>query len=244
MILKILGSSSSGNCYLLCAEREVLIIEAGTRITEIKKALGFNISQVAACLISHQHNDHSKCMKEMMGAGITVMALEDVFKAKKLSGAFARVIHPEKGYRAGGFKILPFEVNHDVPCLGFHISHQESGNILFITDTFMVEHTFEDINHILIECNYADDILIRNIASGRISKSMKPRLMQTHMEFETCKEVIRTLDIDKLRNIVLIHLSSGNSHEERFIKEITGEFGIRTYAGNKEMTIDFNLIPY
>jgi phosphoribosyl 1,2-cyclic phosphodiesterase len=244
MELKILGSSSSGNCYLLCAEREVLIIEAGVRITDIKKALGFNISQVAACLVSHQHNDHSKSMREMLEAGITVMALKEVFEAKELSGAFARVIHPERGYCAGGFKIVPLEVKHDVPCLGFHIFHPESGSILFITDTFMVEHSFENINHILIECNYADDILIRNIASGRISKSMKPRLMQTHMEFETCKGVIRSLDISKLRNIVLIHLSSGNSHEERFITEITGEFGVKTIAGNKEVNINFDLIPY
>lgn len=56
MILKVLGSSSTGNCYLLqSSEGETLIIECGINIREIKKALNFNIRNVAGVLISHEH---------------------------------------------------------------------------------------------------------------------------------------------------------------------------------------------
>ena len=41
MVLKCLGSGSSGNCYLLEAYDGVLIIEAGIPAIEIKKALRF-----------------------------------------------------------------------------------------------------------------------------------------------------------------------------------------------------------
>ena len=45
MELKVLGSSSSGNCYILDNGSEALIIEAGIRFMEVKKALDFNISK-------------------------------------------------------------------------------------------------------------------------------------------------------------------------------------------------------
>ena len=65
MELKILGSSSSGNCYILENEKEALIIEAGIRFIEVKKALNFNMRKVVGCLISHQHNDHAKYAKNI-----------------------------------------------------------------------------------------------------------------------------------------------------------------------------------
>ena len=65
MKLKILGSSSSGNCYILDNGNEALIIEAGIKLLDVKKALGWNIRKVVGCLITHQHNDHSKYIKNM-----------------------------------------------------------------------------------------------------------------------------------------------------------------------------------
>jgi len=42
MLLKVLGSSSKGNCFILENEEESLIIECGIPFLEIKKGLGFN----------------------------------------------------------------------------------------------------------------------------------------------------------------------------------------------------------
>ena len=39
MKLKILGSSSNGNCYVLETRNESLIIECGVRLSRIKRAL-------------------------------------------------------------------------------------------------------------------------------------------------------------------------------------------------------------
>ena len=43
MELKILGSSSSGNGYILEGETSALIIEAGVPLDKAKKALNFDI---------------------------------------------------------------------------------------------------------------------------------------------------------------------------------------------------------
>ena len=41
MVLKVLGSGSSGNCYILESDTEALIIEAGVPFLDVKKALDF-----------------------------------------------------------------------------------------------------------------------------------------------------------------------------------------------------------
>lgn len=60
MELKVLGSSSSGNCYIIDNGKEALILEAGVRFQEVKKALGYNLRKVVGCLITHRHQDHAK----------------------------------------------------------------------------------------------------------------------------------------------------------------------------------------
>ena len=39
MRLNVLGSDSNGNCYILQTDTEALIIEAGVRMSDVKKAL-------------------------------------------------------------------------------------------------------------------------------------------------------------------------------------------------------------
>ena len=56
MTLKCLGSSSSGNCYLLTSESgETLILDCGIPIKEIKKGLNWNIRGIKGMIISHAH---------------------------------------------------------------------------------------------------------------------------------------------------------------------------------------------
>lgn len=55
MKLKVLGSGSSGNCYILENDAEALIIEAGLPFMEVKKVLNFNVRKVQGVVISHEH---------------------------------------------------------------------------------------------------------------------------------------------------------------------------------------------
>lgn len=246
MKLIVLGSSSSGNCYILDNENEALIIEAGIRLSEVKKALRFNISKVLGVIVTHEHNDHAGYVKDFAAAGITVFALDDVFHAKGFSetASFAKRITPRKGYKVGNFKIIPFAVNHDVPCVGYQVEHPEMGKLLFVTDTMMLEYTFPGLNQILIEANYSDGILADNIDNGRIPPILRERLMRSHMEIETTKEILRSNDLSGVRNIVLIHLSSGNSNAKAFTEEITKVTGKPVYAASKGMEIDLSFNPY
>lgn len=55
MYLKVLSSNSSGNCYILESENDVLILEAGVSFSAVKEALNFNISKIRGVCISHEH---------------------------------------------------------------------------------------------------------------------------------------------------------------------------------------------
>ena len=45
-------------------------------------------------------------------------------------------------------------------------------------------------------------------------------------------------------NIVLIHLSDGNSDEERFVREVKEITGKPVYAANAGMVLDLSKQPY
>lgn len=246
MLLHVLSSGSAGNGYILQAEGEALVIEAGARLSEVKQALGFKIDKIRGVLVSHQHEDHAAYVREYADAGIDVLSHERVFATHDMADHFRAVrVQSERGYKVGGFRIIPFNAHHDCPCIGFHINHPESGNILFITDSFMCEYTFDKLSHILIEANYSDEILEENIMRGSIPALMRPRLLQTHMEILTCRDTILANDISQLRNIVLLHLSLGNSNEEQFVRTIKEATGLpNVFAAAKKMTIELNKEPF
>ena len=72
MRLKVLGSGSKGNCYILENETEALVIEAGLPLMEVKRALDFNVKKIKAVIVSHVHGDHHKYWHEYVMAGIPV----------------------------------------------------------------------------------------------------------------------------------------------------------------------------
>ena len=189
----------------LQTDTEALIIEAGVRMPDVKKALKWNISKAVGAVVTHEHNDHAKYIKDFMQNGITVLALYDVFRAKKIDNlSFRKVIEANHGYIIGGFKIFAIPVCHDVPCLGFIIEHEDMGRLLFVTDTMMLEYSVPGLNHILLEANYAYDILDAKIDAGLVPASMKPRLIQSHMEINTTKGILKANDLSGVNEIVLI----------------------------------------
>ncbi|MBE0662833.1 MAG: MBL fold metallo-hydrolase [Bacteroidales bacterium] len=241
MKLHVLGSSSSGNGYLLYNEGEALVIEAGIKLKEVKQVLDFRLDVINGCIVSHRHQDHAGYIAEYNTAGIDVLAPEDVFTVKHHRNHAAI---PGKGYKMGRFRIIPFEVTHDVTCYGYLINHPDCGRILFLTDTYLCQFKFSGLNHIIIEANYADDILESNIFSGVEHPAMRDRLLTSHLELKTTKAILLANDLNAVQNIVLIHLSDRNSDEQSFINEIIALTGKQVYAAKKGLTVDLAINPF
>lgn len=245
MILKCLGSSSKGNCYILEAQDEVLIIEMGIPMIEVKKALDWNLSKVVGALCTHRHGDHSKFLPDFIKCGIRVLALKDVFDSKNLrTRCFCKEIEASHGYKIGKFKVFAMNVCHDVPCLGFIIEHPEMGKLVFITDTMMIEYKLPKMNHIMIESNYSDEILEDNIQNGLVLPSMRERLLKSHMEIETTKGVLLANDLSDINEVILLHLSAGNSNAEQFCSEIEKIAGKAVYVAKNGLQLNLSILPY
>lgn len=222
MQLKVVGSGSSGNLYILETEHEALVIEAGVHLKELKKAMNFNLSKIAGVLISHQHGDHAKYAASYKMNGLGVL---DEFSGKVV---------------VGGFKVIPFEVVHDVKTYGFLIHHEEMGTTCYISDTHYVPVKMKGLNNMLIECNYCQQILDGNIAMGTVPAMLRERIIESHMELQTVKGVMRANDLSKVNNIVLLHLSNANSDAERFKREIGQLTGKRVTIAEAGLVMDFN----
>lgn len=246
MKLKILGSSSSGNCYLFQAnDGETLIVECGIDIKEIKKALNFDLTHVSGCCISHEHGDHAKSVQKMLDAGIDCYMSEGTKATLAIEHHRAYVLPKLEKVRIGGYTVMAFKTQHDcTDPVGFLIHHPEMGLTLFATDTFYIEYTFQGLNNILIECNYAKDILYKNVSAGIITKTLKDRTLKSHFELENVKSFLKANDLSGIRNICLLHLSDRNSDADRFQKEIHELTGINTTIADTGVEIDLSLYQF
>ncbi|MEX6691225.1 MBL fold metallo-hydrolase [Danxiaibacter flavus] len=246
MKLKIIGSSSAGNCYILENDKEALIIEAGVRFEKIKKALNFQLSKVAGCLLTHEHGDHAKGVNEVMAAGIDVYSAPGTFEVLKINNHRAKKLTVGQVFSVGSFKVIAFDVNHDVrQPVGFIINHEETGNVLFLTDTYYVSNKFKNIHNILIEANYCLDIIRRKVDEGRLKDFLKDRVIQSHMSIDTCRNTLLANDLSKVNNIVLIHLSDSNSNAAEFQQKISRATGKTVHIADAGIVIEnFNKTPF
>lgn len=261
MKLHIIGSSSDGNGYVLEAESSALVIEAGVPLKAVKQTLGWNIAKVSGCIITHEHGDHAGRVKEYMQD--TVMPICASFgtaqaMASRTEGLRRGLTVVKSGelYELGDFKIIPQRLEvidsdgghytHDAAepfC--YQIHHPEMGAVLFATDTYCLPRRFTGLASILIECNYAQDILDRNVALGIVDEKRRDRTVTSHMSLDNCiHELTHKTDLGDLRRIVLIHGSDDNSDPGRFKREVAAATGKTVIVAKAGTTIEFSNKPF
>lgn len=242
MELEVIGSGSRGNSYLLISQNEVLILEAGMSFFEIKKTLDFDLSKVVGCLVSHEHKDHSKCVAEMLNAGIPVYASAGTWEALDIANAFNSFVWKSgQIIRLGKFEIKSFSTRHDAAePFGFLIRHPEAGTILFATDTYYLQQRFRGLNNILIECNYEAESLREKFERGEVAKPLYERLLTSHMSLKTCLKMLDIYDLSKVNKIVLVHLSDANSDACLFQNQVEYSTGKEVFIAEAGLKIDFN----
>lgn len=246
MQLKVLGSSSKNNCYILQVDSEKLIIECGTNINEILFGLNFYTNDVVGCLVSHSHQDHCMSVEKVTKLGIDVYTSKETIKAIDINNHRLNVIEPMKQYEVGSFIILPFPTEHDCEgSLGFLIQHKTTKEkLLFITDSYYCKYKFKGLHHIMVECNYIKETLDENIANGYIPESLKNRLLKSHFSLENVKDFLNANDLSICQNIILLHLSDSNSNALRMVKEIEELTAIKTTVAEIGLEIELEMYPY
>ena len=191
MTLKCLATGSKANCYVLKRDNgEMLILDAGLPINEIKKGIEFDVTNLKGALITHGHGDH-------------------VLSAEKLK-QFTPVWKPYEIERKklhthlGDFDITSFDVPHNgVENRGFLIG-VDSQQICYITDAEYCPYKLssKNIDTLIIECNYMSE-LIRDDLPNLQHKVLG------HMELETTIGIIKD-NMKSLKNVILVHMGAGS----------------------------------
>lgn len=247
MKLKVLGSGSSGNSYILSTPTESLVVEAGLSFKTIQKGLNFDLSTVVGCLVSHSHFDHCKAVPDLLKAGIDVYLSEQTKQAIGASESHRVItVKPLKQFKVGDFAIMGFPTEHDCDgSLGYLIQYLPTKEkVLFLTDSYYCKYKFRGLNYIMIECNYIKETLDANIEAGLINEAMKPRLLQSHFSLENVKKFLQANDLSQCRKIILLHLSEGNSDARRMVREINELTGIETVVADAGLELELALYPY
>lgn len=233
--MTVLGSSSAGNGYILDADGEILFIELGCRWEDYLKTLNFDISRVRGAILTHEHIDHlnKRTTTKAITFGIPVYSCQSA--AQKIDGI--RLLPYKQKTMIGGFSIQPIPLTHNCECIGFLIEHAAFGRLLFASDTNTFPYRIKDLNHIFLESNYIEELLIDRLCAGKEVRSHP----ENHLSLEQMLDVINRNKSLSLQNVCAIHLSDGNSDEKKIISAIKESVPTaNVVCADKGMIIELN----
>lgn len=257
MLVKCLGSSSSGNCYLMQFStptgtyKKTIMIEAGLPFNIIKKRAAQNnasemLSNLNALLVTHNHYDHCIALPNILNYAIDTYATSEVFEKfmDKTKYSFAKkVIEPGNDYCVENLLFLyPFPVEHDAPnSVGFIIYCQATDErILFINDCKYVKEDLSTykFDYVFIECNYEDKqtrtlYSLAKQENDLVQLKQYERVINAHMGLATTKKILNKLNLTRCKAIFLMHLSDRHANEYLMKRIISASTKIPTLVCQK-----------
>lgn len=231
--LKVFGSGSSGNSYAIEADGEILLLELGINHKEIFKGIEYKTDLIVGVLVTHSHGDHSKSIPIFTKFGIPVFACADV--CGKFKGV--ALLKTRNKYKIGGFLVTPIPVEHNVECYAYIIEHESFGKLLFATDLNSFPFRIKGLNHILVEANYSENVIVDNACSSKYSSSAS----NNHLEINQTIDILKANFTGDIQNIVLLHLSEQNSSETAFKQAVIEELGFsNVFVASKGLEVELN----
>ena len=238
MRLYVVSTGSKANCYVLSADNgESVILDAGVPIKKVLPHIP-DVHKVVACMVTHEHSDHARAIRDFTLRGIPIIASKGTLDAFGMNGKGYEELKPVK---LNSFTIMPFAVQHDAAePFGFLIRYNPTGEtVLYATDTYYLKYTFPNTNYWIIECNFCDSLI-----DGETDAALRNRLKESHMSLNRLCDTLKANDLSQTAKIVLVHLSDKRSDETRMVQTVTDTTEIETIAADADMDIDLNLTPF
>ena len=222
MRFQSLASSSHGNAYIVNDGSTHILLECGVAHKKLQLLCGFSTTAFDACVISHEHKDHSACVEKIIASGVDVYMSQGTAAKLDLSEKLldqAYEIRSGEKFAIGTIDVLPFPTMHDAQePLGFVMQSRLDGDILaYAIDTVNIPYNFPGVNLLAVEANFDQAILDR---CQRIPEKVRHRISNTHMEIDMLCKCLRRMDLSRCRELYLLHLSDATSHEGHFINKV------------------------
>lgn len=229
MTFKQLYSGSDGNLYIVTANNgKQLLIECGVTWKKLVQALDHDLHNIEGCLLSHEHADHSKSVKDVITSGINIFASSGTFAALGFGITNRRclIMGDDVKGTTDTFQFTSYSINHDAAEPLLFIVKADDEYLLFATDTSHITQAFgHKFNIIAIECSYDKDTLERKVKAGTIHEIVAKRLLTSHLEKQDCMTYLNEFcDLTKCHEIHLLHISGDNNDRQLCKKDFENEF--------------------
>jgi phosphoribosyl 1,2-cyclic phosphodiesterase len=232
----VLGTGSSGNCLVVEAEGERLLVDAGmgpTRATERMRALGADLVTSRAPLglfVTHDHGDHAAHALQLARAlraplflhpGVT---LERACSRRK--GVEERAYVTGRPVVVGPFVVDTLLLPHDAPQVAVRVSASgaRGGRFAIATDLGHAPRGLQAMlaatDLAMLESNYCP----RMLEAGPYPMHLKRRVGGTlgHLANEDAAKLAAELEDTRLSRLVLVHLSRTNNTPGRALEVVAG----------------------
>ena len=216
-----LASSSKGNCTIVYNDNEILVVDMGITFKEFAsklELLHLDINNVIGVIVSHEHSDHVKGLQTFFHTLNKPIychynSVDGIMKRTKLR--LASFVRFDASFKLGSFDIVPFEVSHDVFCVGYNI-YENSNKVSIVTDlgyttNAVVEKLF-DSRLVILEANHDEKML----AAGPYPAVLKSRILSKkgHLSNMSSAKVVAELAQHNVKQILFAHLSEENNTPE------------------------------
>lgn len=227
MRLCSIASGSSGNCIYVGSGQTHLLVDAGIskkRIEEGLAELELKGEELDGIFITHEHVDH------IQGLGVfsrryeipiyaTKGTLEGIRAYKglgKMPEGLLHEIRTDQPLTLGDLTVKPFRISHDAKePSGYRIEKQDKAvaiaTDLGVYDDYVIAQ-LKELDAILLEANHD----VHMVEVGPYPYYLKQRVLgrQGHLSNELSGRLLCEIIHDKLKHIVLGHLSKENNYAE------------------------------
>jgi phosphoribosyl 1,2-cyclic phosphodiesterase len=222
MRFAVLGSGSAGNATLVECGGARLLIDAGFSCRELERrmhSLGVEPDTLGGVVLTHEHDDHVRGADRLARRwGVPVWATEGTLaECRGLSAevyAAAGTLVSGTPAEVGGFLVEPFTVPHDArEPVGLVIESASGFRLGLVTDlgsrSRLAWGRLADLDALVLETNH-DPAMLRN---GPYPWPLKQRVAgrHGHLSNDDAADGVAELAGDRLRWVVLYHLSSTNN---------------------------------
>lgn len=188
------------------------------------------MSEIDAILVTHEHQDHARSVKDFKKRGFKVYANERITEGE-----------PTVTLRSGQAKVIaidttvtPVSVEHDAPeSLGFIIRTAQE-TVFFFNDCkyFSADLSSILVDYVMIEANYDGQMVHFAYEQAKKDSNLADmrryqRIVNAHMSIAHCIKHLEKMNLSQCKAIFLMHLSDRNSNAERFKYRVQQATGIQ-----------------
>ena len=243
-----IASGSSGNCIFVGTNEANILIDAGVsakKICEALKGIDIDPSEIDGIFITHEHIDHiqglqifaKKYPTTIYAPAKTLRAIQAKF-GNDFGETLLEEIAPDIDFCLKDAIITPFAVSHDAADpVGYRVESEGKrfavATDLGFFDDYIIEN-LKELDGLCLEANHDINMLM----VGKYPYQLKQRVAgpKGHLSNDAAADLLCRIFCDRLKYVLLIHLSKDNNYAELAYETVRAELLSR--CPHKELKLD------